>query len=305
MPSDYVKFLKKGFHGERLRFLKSDGLRWRWWRLYCLSDQETFPGLIAKGLTPLSEMTIVGELYQSDEFKDVDHVGKWRQEKKVLLESELIKQANVNSHEFIWNVDFHSYQDKLSKKGAQLKDRFYSSFADLNERDKVSFIVLISRFAPSGVDLEAFFIPKYLKQFEAYADKKLPLFDKSTRDALSIKGVLQQVSESLRKFQIERKTGSGNSDVRQFMEWYCAKFKETTGHPYSVSGKDFKLVSEMFKLFSLGELKKLGERFFREPDQFVKRAGYTVGVFRMMLNRLVSVGERTPIGLGDYSKYRR
>jgi hypothetical protein len=88
------------------------------------------------------------------------------------------------------------------------------------------------------------------------------------------------------------------------MGWYCERFKQETKRPYLVGGKDFKLVAEMLKLFSLDELKKIGDRFFREPDQFVKKAGYTVGVFKTMLNRLVSVSERRPLGLGDFKKWR-
>lgn len=300
----YIKFLRKGFHGERLSSLHSDGLRWRWWKLYCLSDQEVFPGLVAKGISPRNEMEIVGEVYQTGEFKDHEKIDRWREEKKELIDAGLIKVENVNSHEFIWNVDFHSFQDRYSKKGAQLKDKFYSSFLDLNERDKATFIVLLGKFAPRDVDLEIFSIQKNLVRFEAYANKTLPLFVKEPSDPGAIRILLTKVSDDVRAYEIKRKTERGNSDVKEFMNWYCDRFKQEMKKPYSVGGKDFKLISEMLKLFSLDELKKLGDRFFREPDQYVKKAGYTIGVFKMMLNRLVSVKERKPIGLDDYSKWR-
>lgn len=301
----YVKFLRKGFHGERLQSLKSDSLRWRWWRLYCLSDQEVFPGLVAKGLSPRTEMEIVGEVYQTGEFKEHEKIERWREEKKELVGAELIKVASVNSHEFIWNIDFHSFQDRYSKKGAQLRDRFYSSFLCLNDRDKSVFIVLLSKFMPADVDLEVFSIQKHLEQFEAYANKLLPLFSKgSGEDPGAVKSLLIKVTDDIRAYEIKRKTDRGNSDVKEFVSWYCDRFKQETKKPYSVGGKDFRLVSEMLKLFSLEELKKLGDRFFREPDQYVKKAGYTIGVFKTMLNRLVSIKERRPIGLGDFSKWR-
>lgn len=300
----YVKFLRKGFHGERLQSLKSDSLRWRWWRLYCLSDQEVFPGLVAKGLSPRTEMEIVGEVYRTSEFKEHERMEHWRREKKELVDSGLIKVASVNSHEFIWNVDFHAFQDKYSKKGAQLKDKFYSSFLKLNDRDKSVFIVLLSKYQPSDIDLEAFSIPKYLEQFESFANKQLPLFSREAGDPGTIRLLLEKVTDDVRSHEIKRKTERGDSDVKEFMTWYCDRFKQETKKPYSVGGKDFKLVSEMLKLFSLDELKKMAERFFREPDQYVKRAGYTVGIFKVMLNRLVSVKERKPIGLGDFSKWR-
>lgn len=302
----YVKFLRKGFHGERLQSLKSDALRWRWWRLYCLSDQETFPGLVSKGLSPLEELTIVGEVYQTSEFNPHERVERWREERRQLVESGLIKVACVNSHEFIWNVDFHSYQDKFSKKGAQLKDRFYSAFLSLNERDRTVFIVLLGKFQPRDIDLEAFSIPKYLVQFEAFANKELPLFSNGRHEDSggSIRMLLMKIAEDVRKYEIKRKTERGNDDVKAFMDWYCERFKQETKKPYSVGGKDFKLASEMLRLFSLEELEKMADRFFREPDQFVKKAGFTIGVFKTMLNRLVSVKERKPLGLGDFSKWR-
>ena len=300
----YVKFMRKGFHGERLQSLRSDGLRWRWWRLYCLSDQEVFPGIVGKGLIPRGEMEIVGEVYQTAEYKDHEKVDRWREEKKELADAGLIKVASVNSHEFIWNVDFHSFQDRYSKKGAQLKDRFYSSFLDLNERDKAAFIVLLGKFSPSDVDLSVFSIPGSLCQFEAYANKTLPLFAKNKDDPGAIKILLTKVTDDIRAYEISRKTERGNSDVKEFMGWYCDRFRQETKKPYSVGGKDFRLVSDMLKLFSLEELRKMAERFFREPDQLVKRAGYTIGVFKLTLNRLVSVKERRPLGLGDFSKWK-
>jgi len=300
----FVKFEKKGFHGDRLKMLGSDAVRWRWWRLYCLSDDEIFPGLVGKGIVPLAEMSIVGEVYQTGEFKEIEKIEVWKSEKKLLADAGLIKIANVNSHEYIWNVDFHSFQDKFSKKGARLKDKFYSEFLSLNERDKTIFIVLLSSFCPRDVDLTVFSIPKYIQQFEAYANKQLPLFSKGAGDQGSIKALLARVSDGVREFEVERKTERGNPDVKLFVEWYCNRFKEQTKHPYSVGGKDFKLIADMLKLFSIDELKKLGERFFREPDQYVKKAGFTVGIFKVTLNRLVGTKERKPIGLDDYSKYR-
>lgn len=301
----FVKFYRKGFHGERLGTIKSDGLRWRWWKLYCLSDHGVFPGLVSNGLIPLTEMAVVGDVYQSGEFKDIEKIEAWRDERKQLVDAGLIKVANVNSHEFIWNVNFHTFQDKSSKKGAQLKDKFYSSFLNLNERDKTIFMVLLSKFEPKDIDLSVFSIPKYISQFEAFANKQLPLFSRDAGDICSIKTLLTSVSDDVRQFEIERKTERGNAEVKVFVEWYCERFKQQTKHPYSVGGKDFKLVSEMMKLFSLEELKKLAERFFREPDQFVKKAGHTIGIFKTMLNRLVDVKERRPIGLGDFSKFKQ
>ena len=124
MPAEaYIKFFKKGFEGESLRKLRSDGLRWRWWRLCGLSDYETFPGLVSKGLAPLTEAEIIGLLYKSQEFNGrVDKITLWRQEKEALIASGLVRSYVLDGKEYLWNANFHSHQDKYSRKGAHSRE---------------------------------------------------------------------------------------------------------------------------------------------------------------------------------------
>jgi len=302
----YIKFLKKGFHGERLKMLRDDGLRWRWWKLYCLSDHETFPGLVSKGVTPLVESEIIGSIYQSQEFNGaVDRVTLWRKEKVILLGSELLRSSIVNGKEYLWNTDFHHYQDKYSRRGATVKDRFYSSFSKLNEHDKALFVLLLSKFQPEGIELSVFGVPEFLPQFDAFVNRKFPLFGGSVGVPNgTIKHLMVSVTEKVQQFFATRKT-EGQSDTKEFVDWYCKTYQELRKSPYLRGGKDYGLVAEMLKVFSLSELKGLAQRFLKEEDAFVKKAGYTIGVFKTMVNRLVMTKERGQRGLGDYSKYRQ
>ena len=307
MPTEsYIKFLKKGFHGERLKMLRDDGLRWRWWKLYCLSDHETFPGLVSKGVTPLAENEIIGSIYQSQEFNGaMDRVTLWRKEKVILLGSELLRSSIVNGKEYLWNADFHLYQDKYSRRGAQLKDRFYSSFSKLNEHDKALFVLLLSKFQPQGIELSVFGVPEFLPQFDAFVNRKFPLFGGSVGVPNgTIKHLMVSVTEKVQQFFATRKT-EGQSDTKEFVDWYCKTYQELRKSPYLRGGKDYGLVAEMLKVFSLSELKGLAQRFLKEEDAFVKKAGYTIGVFKTMVNRLVMTKERRPIGVGDFSKYEK
>ena len=306
MPKEaYIKFLKKGFHGERLKRLSDDGLRWRWWKLYCLSDHETFPGLVSKGVTPLVESEIIGSIYQSQEFNGaVDRVTLWRKEKVILLGSELLRSSTVNGKEYLWNANFHLYQDKYSRRGAQLKDRFYSSFSKLNEHDKALFVLLLSKFQPQGIELSVFGVPEFLPQFDAFVNRKFPLFGGSVVPNGTIKHLMVSVTEKVQQFFAARKT-EGQSDTKEFVDWYCKTYQELRKSPYLRGGKDYGLVADMLKVFSLSELKGLAQRFLKEEDAFVKKAGYTIGVFKTMVNRLVMTKERRQRGLGDYSKYRQ
>jgi len=83
--------------------------------------------------------------------------------------------------------------------------------------------------------------------------------------------------------------------AEEFLSWYHLKFKEKTGSPYMRMGKDCNLVKRMQKAFSMEELKRLAEKFLNDGnDPFVKKAGYGLGVFKAVLNRLTSTKEKKP-----------
>lgn len=305
MPTEgYIKFFKKGFEGESLRKLKSDGLRWRWWKLYSLSDRETFPGLVSKRLAPLTEAEIIGLLYKSQEFDGkVDRITLWRQEKEELIASGLVRSCILDGKEYFWNANFHHYQDKYCRSGAQLGEKFYSSFPKLNEHDKAVFIVLLSKFQPQDVELSVFGIPEFVPQFDAFVNRSFPLFGGSVAVPNgTIKHLMVSVTEKVQQYFATRKT-EGKSDAKEFVEWYCNMYKELRKSPYLRGGKDYRLAADMLKVFSLSELEKMAERFLKEEDVFVKKVGYTIGVFKTMVNRLVMTKEKRPIGVGDFSKY--
>lgn len=96
----------------------------------------------------------------------------------------------------------------------------------------------------------------------------------------------------------------GDTDKKEFLNWYCGRYKEIKGKPYLKSGKDFRLIDEMLKIFPVDQLKELTERFFIEKDPFPeKTAGYTISVLRSMINKLASTKKKVPIGLSDFSKW--
>jgi hypothetical protein len=85
-------------------------------------------------------------------------------------------------------------------------------------------------------------------------------------------------------------------DVKTFiLEWeeiWTQKF----GEPYTISwGKEGKLVKEILKTHSLQDLRELRDEFFRSQDQFIKAGGYSIGVFKTQLNRLVVTKRDDPV----------
>jgi hypothetical protein len=82
---------------------------------------------------------------------------------------------------------------------------------------------------------------------------------------------------------------SGNPEVRGFLDFWCHAFKEKFGEFYTVNGgKDGKLIKSLLKNYSFDRLKQLAETFFQSQDPFIQTAGYTIGVFRSQISKLIT-----------------
>jgi len=80
---------------------------------------------------------------------------------------------------------------------------------------------------------------------------------------------------------------SSDSAHRNFIEHFCKRYKEKTGEDYDFSGgKDGKHVKDMLLNNPIEKLTLWTDRFFESSDPFVKKAGYTIGVFKSQLNKL-------------------
>jgi len=53
-------------------------------------------------------------------------------------------------------------------------------------------------------------------------------------------------------------------------------------------GKEGKLVKDLLKVYEYDDLKKLAEAFFKSDDDFIRKSGYTIGVFRSMIPKLIA-----------------
>lgn len=82
----------------------------------------------------------------------------------------------------------------------------------------------------------------------------------------------------------ETKSVSPVSELRDhFYEQYRTKF----GNEYVANyGKDGKILQDILKAIELGRAKILVTNFFAGNDEFVQKAGYTVGVFKSQINKI-------------------
>lgn len=299
---EYVRFLRRGDHYDRVMRLQTEALRWRWLILFALSDQETFPGLlVSKGLTPLTDAEIVNEVYKNREVSDIDRPKVWANDRRMFIEAGLLKTCFVDGNEYLWNVDFHVYQDKYTRKSAQINNRFYHAFPRLQDKQKVVFVLLLSKLCPQLIDLSAFFIPEFVPKFDSYLNAKYPLFNGGSSPEENIKPLLDRVTERVSGF-IVSESSEGKSEAKEFVNWYCKTYLEVKGSPYMRGGKDYGVASDLLKVFSITELKTMATRFLNENTPFAKKVGYTIGVFRTMVNRLVMQKDKRPIGVDNYDR---
>ena len=82
-----------------------------------------------------------------------------------------------------------------------------------------------------------------------------------------------------------------NPDVKKFIDWWFEKFKDIFKVKYSVTSKDGALVKRLLSSSTYDELEGLARQFFESEDDFIKNAGYTIGVFSSQVNKLKSKEE--------------
>lgn len=77
-----------------------------------------------------------------------------------------------------------------------------------------------------------------------------------------------------------------NDDHGRIVQYFDAAFKEKTGKKYHWTGKDFKLIKLLLDDITIDELLGYCKTFFEVEDDFVKQAGFSVGVFHGCINKL-------------------
>lgn len=284
----------------KLSQMEHDGQRFRWWRMVCLSNKLVFPGLLANNsLQPFKELKLVSEIYTDTIFQDPQvALDAWRKEKQIFLDPKMgvLRSKKIGGLEFLCNNQHHWYQDKGTRWEASLGRKFVESFDDFEGEKRILFLQLLFAFGPRDIAIR-----------DTKSDKSINVYEDTWRDVKIIPRSSTAIdidngSKKFRKLEIEnlelfyRRRGlhykleskPTNPDIRKFLDWWCGIYQEKFDAKYIIDGKDAKLVQTMLKSIKYYELIELAEKFFDSKDDFVKKAGYTIGVFRSQLNRLSS-----------------
>lgn len=83
--------------------------------------------------------------------------------------------------------------------------------------------------------------------------------------------------------------GGPKNESAEFVRW----FRDTSKNLYLLDyvvywEKDCKLVKILLKTYTMDALKKRAVAFFESQDPFIKQAGFTIGVFYAVINKLAA-----------------
>jgi len=102
----------------------------------------------------------------------------------------------------------------------------------------------------------------------------------------------EEKKEEERESPLESSREKGPSPHRKFMDSYSEGFKAKFGKKPLIEGKkDGALVKKLLEEFSVEELESFLNKFFTSEDSFVLQSGYTIGVFKSQINKLITAGQ--------------
>jgi hypothetical protein len=87
----------------------------------------------------------------------------------------------------------------------------------------------------------------------------------------------------------ENKTPSA---TRQALDYFTSTYQEKFKQPYVAAfGKDCTILKGLLNMFTIDELKQKIDMFFTIEDDFLSKAGYSVGTFKTKINSLINKPE--------------
>jgi len=79
-------------------------------------------------------------------------------------------------------------------------------------------------------------------------------------------------------------------------QYFCLTYQKTFGKEYIASfAKDKKLIKDLLGIIPENELRELMDRFFISDDEFIKKSGYSIGVFKSQVNKLRALNKKSTL----------
>lgn len=128
-----------------------------------------------------------------------------------------------------------------------------------------------------------------LKREEKYREnarlRKQRWNEKQQRNALVTP--IERKKEHQNDAQEEKKKEEKNKYIAEFFKLWDDKFQQKFSQKYVFAGaKETMLLKKLLQAFPSQELKQKMDIFFSCNDEFIKKSGYTIGVFFSQINKL-------------------
>ena len=121
-------------------------------------------------------------------------------------------------------------------------------------------------------------------QIKSESDNKEPNKDLTKRQQTANKELTTTKNDKKNKNYKET-----NKDIRLFIDYFYNKFKEKTSEKYHVDGgKDGKIVKNLLGTYNIEKLKAFCDYYFNSRDKFILDAGYSIGVFKSVIAKIIS-----------------
>ena len=127
--------------------------------------------------------------------------------------------------------------------------------------------------------------------------KKAHTIDTITKDILPV-----PLKEKRNREQVVPK----NPNIKLFIDYFYDSFLKKTERRYCVQGaKDGKLIKKLLGTYTLDELKDLCNKFFDSTDEFILKAGYSIGVFHSQIPKLLMPKKHSLSGIGSMDELKK
>jgi len=104
-----------------------------------------------------------------------------------------------------------------------------------------------------------------------------------------IEEIKKDVVSKKQRHRVLKKRDEGDPRIKEFLAFWLDEYQDIYGQPYHIArGKDGAIVKSLLKTFGLESLKELATEFMLTQDEFLDKAGYTIGTFAMRVNAIAA-----------------
>lgn len=129
------------------------------------------------------------------------------------------------------------------------------------------------------------------KNFETWklSPKKMTVSPKKVTVLSPKKMTTKKTLKDTIQKNLPKDISSRNPNIKKFIDYYHNTFFDRFNEkPMIDGGKDGKIIKTLLGTYELDVLKEFLNRFFASTDPFILQGGYTIGVFKSQINKLIA-----------------